>query len=129
MRRAASIAALLFAWACSAGTLLELAQVFAWGRMYAGYARTMSGRDAWRETFDPAKPCEICRAIERARAAGPEAPQTPAPDPTEEISPALFCDAVEIRLVPPPFDARRGEHARRPDEWQAPVPTPPPRRA
>jgi hypothetical protein len=78
MSRRLAVLPLLLAWLCASGALLDLAQVFAWGRMFAGYARTESLAAAARETFDPAKPCEICRAVGKARDAaerhGPAVP-------------------------------------------------------
>lgn len=47
--------------------MLDVAQVVAWTRMFAGYARTESIAAAARETFDPGKPCAMCRAVGRAR--------------------------------------------------------------
>jgi hypothetical protein len=58
--------------------MLDVAQVFAWTRMFAGYARNESIAAAARETFDPGKPCALCRAMSRARCAGdPRAPAVP----------------------------------------------------
>jgi hypothetical protein len=56
-----------------------MAQVFAWTRMFAGYARNESLAAAARETFDPAKPCALCCAVSKAReASGQHAPALPA---------------------------------------------------
>lgn len=49
--------------------MLDVAQVFAWGRMFAGYARSESIMKAANETFDPTKPCAICLAVCKAREA------------------------------------------------------------
>jgi hypothetical protein len=65
-RRLASIS-LLTAWLCASGAMLDVAQVVAWTRMFANYARTESLAAAARETFDPGKPCEMCRAVSKAR--------------------------------------------------------------
>ncbi len=58
--------------------MLDVAQAFAWGRMFAGYVRSESIAAAARETFNPEKPCEICRAVSKAREAshsrGPAVP-------------------------------------------------------
>lgn len=58
---------LLFAWLCASGAMLDVAQVFAWTRMFADHARTESIAAAAEETFDPNKPCEICLAVSKAR--------------------------------------------------------------
>ncbi|HXQ80456.1 MAG TPA: hypothetical protein VN775_04035 [Opitutaceae bacterium] len=64
-----SAVSLMGAWLCASGAMLDIAQVFAWTRMFAGYAATESLSAAIGETFDPGKPCEICRAVGRAREA------------------------------------------------------------
>ena len=76
---ASATISLITAWLCASGAMLDVAQVFAWGRMFAGYARTESLSSAARETFDPGKPCAICRAVAKAREA--DCPHSPAPAP------------------------------------------------
>lgn len=107
--------------------MLDLAQVTAWTRMFAGYASTESFAAAARETFDPCKPCEICKALSHARDAsgqhGPAAPASGAEKLTLifERSPVFVAscakrtwpDARPVRALP-----RSGE-----------VPVPPPRGA
>jgi hypothetical protein len=58
---------LFCAWLCASGAMLDMAQVVAWTHMFAGYARTESVIQAARNTFDPAKPCALCRAVSNAR--------------------------------------------------------------
>jgi hypothetical protein len=67
MRRRLAFLSLLSAWLCASGAMLDVAQVFAWTRMFASYSRTESVIAAAGETFDPGKPCEICRAVSKAR--------------------------------------------------------------
>ena len=78
MFRRLSAVSLLCAWLCASGAMLDVAQAFAWARMFAGYARTQSLAAAASETFDPGRPCEICRAVSKAREAsdnrGPAVP-------------------------------------------------------
>ena len=50
-----AITFLLFAWICANGALLDVVQVFAWGKMFSGYAKSMSVSAALKETFDPAR--------------------------------------------------------------------------
>jgi len=57
--------------------MLDIAQVFAWGRMFTGYVRCEPIVEAAKETFDPAKPCAICLAVGKAR----EASSNHAPSP------------------------------------------------
>jgi hypothetical protein len=78
MSRRLSAISLLCAWLCASGAMLDVAQVFAWTRMFAGYARTESIAAAVKETFDPGKPCAICRVVSHARdAADQRAPAAP----------------------------------------------------
>jgi hypothetical protein len=83
--------------------MLDVAQVFAWMRMFAGYARTESIIAAAKETFDPDKPCPICRAVSRAREAsnqhGPAAPSAS----SEKI--------ILILDVPAPFVAASAQRS------------------
>jgi hypothetical protein len=67
---------LLFAWLCATGAVSDVAQVLAWSRMFAGYARVLSVREAIVETFDASKPCELCLAVKKDRAAEDAQPGT-----------------------------------------------------
>lgn len=66
MFRRLSAIILMAAWLCASGALLQIAQVYAWTRMFSGYVQCCGLEDAAVRTFDPAHPCAICRAIERA---------------------------------------------------------------
>jgi hypothetical protein len=125
MRRSLSAAWLLFAWLCANGMLLDVAQMIAWSRMFTGYVHSMPVAEALRETFDPAKPCRWCCAVQRARAASRK--QTPAPSP-EPIKLVLFCERAG-EFVPPAAagDAMESEPAAG-TSWRDPVPVPPPKR-
>ncbi len=67
MRKPVATVALMLAWLCANGALLDLVQVFAWSRMFVGYSQTMTVGVALRETFDPAKPCELCVGVAEAK--------------------------------------------------------------
>ena len=67
MRKHVAIFSLLVAWLCANGALLDGVQVFAWAKMFAGYTQTMPVGAALRETFDPAKPCEMCLGVAAAK--------------------------------------------------------------
>lgn len=67
MSKPLATAALLLAWLCANGALLDGLQVFAWTRMFANYTQTMSVTAALRETFDPAKPCRLCIHVANAK--------------------------------------------------------------
>lgn len=49
------------------GSQWDLVQVFAWGRMFAGYVSTMTASEALAETFDADKPCALCCAVRKAQ--------------------------------------------------------------
>jgi hypothetical protein len=68
VRRILAITALLSAWVCANGAIWDAVQVFAWSKMFAGYAQQMPLGAALRETFDPAKPCELCGTVTKAKA-------------------------------------------------------------
>ena len=127
MFRRVSAASLLCAWLCASGALLDLAQAFAWGRMFAGYARAGSVASALTRTFDPCRPCAICRAVSRAR----DDSRTRAP----AVASAGAQKMVLVLDAPPPFAAPFA-----PQGWPVPpstrgevrgddVPVPPPRAA
>lgn len=67
MKRRLPILALLGAWICANGALLDAVQVFAWARMFSQYAGTMDAGAALSRTFDPSRPCNLCRTVSRAR--------------------------------------------------------------
>jgi hypothetical protein len=62
-----AIIPLCLAWLCANGALWDVMQCIAWGKMFAGYTETMSVAQALRETFDPAKPCDMCGSIAQAK--------------------------------------------------------------
>jgi hypothetical protein len=99
MARRLPAISLLLAWLCASGAMLDVAQVFAWTRMFAGYAGTESVAAAVRDTFDPGRPCAICRAVSRAReAAGQRAPAVP---PSGADRMVLICERSEVFVAGP----------------------------
>jgi hypothetical protein len=123
-RRVASLS-LLCAWLCASGAMLDVAQVFAWARMYAGYARTESIVASARDTFDPGKPCAICRALSRAReACGLPAPAA-APAAPEKI--VLILERAEPFIALADDPAWPEAPAARALAFASEVPVPPPR--
>jgi hypothetical protein len=67
MRRRFAIISLSIAWLLATGSQWDLVQAIAWGRMFVGYARTMSLAKSVKETFDPEKPCALCYAVHKAK--------------------------------------------------------------
>jgi hypothetical protein len=116
------IFALLLAWLCANGALLDGVQAFAWGKMIRDNSQTMSLSRAIAKTFDGSAPCEICRAVSTAKQQQPPVETTRA---AEKL--LLVCQPVEKIFV------------RLPDfQWPGavdgvglvltyPVPVPPPR--
>lgn len=126
MRRSLAIVSLALAWLCANGAVLDVAQVFAWSRMFTGYARDLSVGDAMRETFDPAKRCPICEAIAMAKqSAGEQAPAAIQQGAGAKIVlvPASFADPV----IEPRRQTWRSTWIAMADARVEPVPVPPPR--
>jgi hypothetical protein len=117
--------ALLFAWLCANGALLDVAQLLAWSKMFAGYSGTMSVAAALQKTFDPAKKCRLCLGVARAR----EAAQQQLPQAVERSAEKLLLavhSPSPVILIPsagdwPATPARVAPHR------TEPVPVPPPR--
>jgi hypothetical protein len=125
VQRKVAILSLLLAWLCANGALLDGVQVFAWVKMFAGYNQTMSVAAALRETFDPAKPCEMCLGVAAAKdAAKKQVPQT-VEFSAEKITLA-FETANKIVLTPMP-EPWPPMVAVVPQSRSEAVPVPPPR--
>jgi hypothetical protein len=126
-RRLASIS-LLAAWLCASGAMLDVAQVVAWTRMFAGYARTESIVAAARETFDPGKPCALCRAVSKARDACCDRRAPAVPSAGAEKMVLILERASPFVASPEPtaWPERAPAHA---PVREADVPVPPPRAA
>jgi hypothetical protein len=125
VRKKISTACLLLAWLCANGVVLDAVQVVAWSRMFTGYLETMSVGAALRETFNPAKPCDLCVSVAKAQEtaqkqlpAGVEraadklvlACETPATivfDRKTEPWPAVLASAAPLRTDPVPLPPPR----------------------
>ncbi|HVS51642.1 MAG TPA: hypothetical protein VHD62_04745 [Opitutaceae bacterium] len=124
MIRRLAFVSLLAAWLCANGAVWNVAQAFAWSRMFAGYARTLSVGAALRETFDPAKPCPLCRAVQKARADQEGRQPAAAFDPSRLD--LAHEPAVALVLARPAISWPR-PHAFAASARREPVPLPPPR--
>lgn len=125
MRRAFPTACLIVAWLCANGAVWDAAQLFAWARMFAGYAQTLSVTAALETTLDGSKPCEWCCAIAKAK----ETEKKQAAPAPEQAMPKLqlACEAPPslVFAVPPgAWPALRPSLA--PTRTER-VPVPPPR--
>jgi hypothetical protein len=103
VRRRCSILCLCFAWICANGAMLDAVQVFAWTRMFAGYACALPVGAALRATFDPARPCELCRAVAQAEASAQrEAPVLPVRSGEKLV---LACPLLAALIFPAPRES------------------------
>ena len=125
MSRIIATASLAFAWLCANGALLDALQVVAWGKMFANYTGTMSVSAALKETFDPAKPCSLCKHVAKAK----ESAQQQLPAAREDVA-AKFVLVLETP-EPAVFAADPGHWIASPSlsvcQRTDPVPVPPPR--
>lgn len=125
MRQRIATAALVLAWLCANGAVWDALQLAAWGKMFASYSALMPVNQALTETFDPAKPCEMCVGIAKAR--GESRQKQSAIE--QQVSPKFL---LVMEATPSPIFANE------PGEWPRvsgrrlivrtdPVPLPPPR--
>jgi hypothetical protein len=77
MRQRLQLFALLLAWLMATGSQWDLVQVFAWGRMFASYSRTMSVESALRLTFKPDNMCAVCKLVKAAKQQQEQSPVAP----------------------------------------------------
>lgn len=115
---------LLCAWLCASGAMLDIAQAFAWTRMFTGYKRSESVVAAFRDTFDPARPCALCCALRRARQTEGQAPAVPAAGGDRMI---LILDRPEVFVAEAPERAWPNVHQAQAAAPACDVPVPPPR--
>ncbi len=125
MRRRLVIVSLCFAWICANGALWDAVQVFAWARMFAGYAQTMNFADAACETLDPTKPCEICLTVAKAK----ETERRQVPQAVERSAEKLVlaCEPPAKIFLQPSARAWREAPPRVAASHIESVPVPPPR--
>lgn len=100
-------------------------QVFAWGRMFTHYVGEMPVETALSRTFDPDKPCPLCLAVQKARAAEREQPAVPPPASSGKL--VLITQQTEP-MAPPAMPGNRLESLPvRGAVRRDPVPVPPPK--
>ncbi len=124
MRRNLRALCMLAAWLCANGAALDVAQAFAWARMFAGYSRTATVEVAARETLDPSNLCSICRAVQKSREHESRHADT-APQPGRIT--LLICQGVETALSRPAEPDWPETVAAFAPSWRPAVPLPPPR--
>ena len=77
--------------------MLDVVQVVAWSRMFAGYVDSLPVGAAIQRTFDGREPCPLCLAVQKARAADRAPARAPAPVTAKLV---LFCQRAEASLPP-----------------------------
>lgn len=103
MQRKISIVCLLLAWLCANGSLWEVLQVVAWGKMFARYTQEFSVGAALARTFDASKPCELCKVAQRGHNAGTENEPAPASTGAGEKVLLAFHATAPLVIVAPDF--------------------------
>jgi len=124
VRQKASLILTLFAWLFATGSHWDLVQTFAWGKMFATYAQTMSYADAAKLTFSPDNFCGICEVVQDAT--GTDESNAPAQAGTREIQLALGSTAGVV-VTRPDGIAWPPEALSLPRPTGSAPPTPPPR--
>jgi hypothetical protein len=119
------IIALLAGWLCASGAMLDVVQVFAWARMFTGYARAMPVAEAAIETMDPNKPCPICLALRHAREESKQ--EQPATELAAAEKLVLVFDAAEPVVLVREQERWPKIRELQPLSWRSAVPVPPPR--
>lgn len=98
--------------------------MFAWSRMFTGYAEVLPVAEALKATFDPAKPCAICQAITRAK----QSAEQHAPAVVDQAAKVVLAlHPVADPLVAPRQSAWPAAVVAVADSRREPVPLPPPR--
>jgi hypothetical protein len=103
VRRKTSIAFLLLAWLCANGSLWEVVQVVAWGKMFARYTQEFSVGDALARTFDASKPCALCKVAQKGHNAASANEQTPASTGATDKVLLAFHTTAPLVIVAPDF--------------------------
>lgn len=124
MRQKASLILTLFAWLMATGSHWDLVQTFAWGKMFATYAQTMSYADAARLTFTPDNFCGICEFVQDND--DRHDPTAPTKAGTREIQLALG-PSGQVIVARPNLSTWSLSDQRLPRPSGAAPPTPPPR--
>ena len=126
MRRKIQLICLLSAWLMATGSQWDMVQVFAWGRMFASYARGMPLTAALGQTFKPDNMCPICRAVKAAKQQQDESPATSYKDELGKIL-LVFEPAPQVVVARPSFSSWSPSDQVMIDLGRSAPPVPPPR--
>lgn len=124
MRHKASIILTLTAWFFATGSHWDLVQTFAWGKMFATYAQSMSYTDAARLTFTADNFCGICEIVQEAESS--DESHAPVKAGSREIQLALAADTPFV-LTPADIHLWSLSDPVLPAKSGRSPPTPPPR--
>jgi len=126
VRRKIQLICLLSAWLLATGSQWDMVQVFAWGRMFAGYAREMPLTAALSQTFKPDNMCPICRAVKAAKQQQDESPAASYKDELGKIL-LVFEPVPQVVVARPSFSSWSPSDQILTGAMRAAPPVPPPR--
>ncbi|MCF3648912.1 hypothetical protein [Synoicihabitans lomoniglobus] len=125
MRQKCALLVTLTAWLFATGSHWDLVQTFAWGKMFAAYAQTMSYADAARMTFTADNLCGVCEIVVTAQQADDDQP-APIAAGAEKIMLSVF-DARHLVLKPVEKEVGSVYQLTVLTKYQTAPPVPPPR--
>lgn len=126
MSRKGSLILTLTAWLFATGGHWDIVQTFAWGKMFATYAQSMSFTDAAKLTFTADNLCDVCEVVSSAKQGSEPGQSSPAPAGTKKILLALNSSSPII-LQRPPVEPWPEQQDRAPSSRGQSPPLPPPR--
>ena len=126
MRRKIQLLCLLSAWLLATGSQWDLVQVFAWGRMFAGYAHEMPLAAALSQTFKPDNMCSLCRAVKAAKQQQEQSPADAYQDGLGKIL-LVFEPEPKVVVAAPAFYSWSPSDQIMTGAMRAAPPLPPPR--
>ena len=126
MSRRASLILTLTAWLFATGSHWDIVQTFAWGKMFATYAQSMSYTDAARLTFSADNLCDVCEIVDEAKNGNNSEQSQPGTAGTQKIQLALG-GIEQIAVFRPDSDRWPHHEVTLPRGWAQAPPLPPPR--
>ncbi|MFT3828156.1 MAG: hypothetical protein QM691_00465 [Opitutaceae bacterium] len=117
---------LILSWLLATGSQWDALQVFAWARMTADNAQTLSWSAALRRTFAPGSSCELCTTVRDGKQ---QQEKRGIPGDFAKKAPLVFQPLPQIVVLRPAGIPLRPENCDIADLDRAPPPTPPPRTA
>lgn len=114
-------------WMAASGSLLDLVQIYAWGRMWVANLQTQSAVEALSTTFSNEGACGLCKTLEKVRDGSGE---TPAATPSVSGKALLLPISLAGNRVVCPEPRQKsisGFRMLAPDIIPARPPIPPPR--